>query len=145
MDMKLLSALVGTLVGITTSVLVAWVNQKTSNHRELIREELRIRQTLYGEFITECARLLMDAFQHTLEKPDSFVPVYALINRIRLCATQSVLIEADRLVLRITEQYFSDNLSVEELHQLARSGEADVLKVFGETCRLELNSIQAQL
>jgi hypothetical protein len=148
MDMKVVSALVGTLVGITASVLIAWINQKTQktlNHRELIRDEMRMRQTLYGEFVTECARLLMDAFQHTLEKPDTFVPVYALINRIRLCATQSVLIEAERLVLRITEQYFSNNLSVEELRQLARSGEADALKVFGEACRVELHSIQGRL
>jgi hypothetical protein len=56
-----------------------------------------------------------------------------------------VLAEADSLVLRITEQYFSNNLSVKELHQLARSGEADALKAFGEACRAELNSMQARL
>ena len=70
MDMEVVSALVGTLVGVTATVAMAWINQKTLNHRELIRDEMRMRQTLYGEFITECAGLLMDAFQHTLEKPD---------------------------------------------------------------------------
>ena len=124
---------------------MAWINQKTQNHRELIRDEMRMRQTLYGEFITECARLLMDAFQHTLEKADTFVPVYTLINRIRVCATPPVLTEAEHLVLHISEQYFSNNLSVQELRQLARSGEADALKAFGEACRAELNSIQARL
>jgi reverse gyrase len=104
-----------------------------------------MRQTLYGEFLAECARLLMDAFQHSLEKPDTFVPVYTLVNRIRLCASPAVLREAEQLVRRITEQYFASNLSVEELRQLARTAEADALRAFGETCRGELNSIQARL
>ena len=95
MDIEVVSALVGTLVGVTATVAMAWINQKTLTHRELIRDEMRMRQTLYGEFITECARLLIDAFQHTLEKPDTFVPVYTLINRIRVCATQPVLTEAE--------------------------------------------------
>jgi hypothetical protein len=46
---------------------------------------------------------------------------------------------------RITEQYFSPNLSVEEIRALVRSGgaDADPLKSFGEACRIELKSIRA--
>ena len=87
----------------------------------------------------------MDAFQHTLEKPETFVPVYGLINRIRLCATKPVLTEAERLVGRITDQYFSNNLTVQEVRQLTRSGEGDALKEFGEACRAELKSIRARV
>lgn len=145
MDIKLLSAVVGTLAGVTTSALVAWINQKTLNRRELIRDEIRMRQMLYGEFLTECAKLLLDALQHSLEKPETFVPVYGLINRIRLCATQPVLRQAEQLVLRITDQYFSNNLSVQELHELTRSGEGDALKPFGDACRAELKSIRARV
>ena len=145
MDIKLLSAVVGTLAGVTTSALVAWINQKTLNRRELIRDEIRMRQKLYGEFLAECAKLLLDALQHSLEKPETFVPVYALINRIRLCATQPVLRQAEQLVLRITDQYFSNNLSVQELHELTRSGEGDALKPFGDACRAELKSIRARV
>jgi len=81
---------------------------------------------------------------HSLGKPETLVPVYAMVNRIRLRASQQVLAEAERLVGRITEQYFPNNLSVQELRQLARSGEADALKAFGEVCRLELKSIRAR-
>ena len=86
--MKAVSALLGTLIGVTATVAIAWINQRTLKRRQLIRDERQMRQTLYGEFIAECARRLVDAFQHSLEKPDTFVPVYALINRIRLCASQ---------------------------------------------------------
>ncbi len=90
MEVEVVSALVGTLVGATATVAMAWINQKTLNHGELIRDEMRTRRALYGEFITEFARLL-------------------------------------------------------ELRQLARSGEADALKAFGEACRAEYKSIQARL
>jgi len=60
-----LSGMVGSVVGVSTSVAVAWMKQKTLDERELLREEIRKRETLYGEFISECARLIVDAYQHT--------------------------------------------------------------------------------
>ena len=148
MDLKTVTTLyglMGTLAIVSTTVTVAWINQKTLHRRELVRDEIRMRQELYGEFLAECARLLMDAFQHSLDKPETFVPVYGLVNRIRLCATPPVLTEAEQLVLRITDQYFSNKFSLQELRQLARTGEADVLKAFGEACRAELKSIRARV
>ncbi len=148
MDMTALTALsgvLGTLVGVSATVAIAWITQKTLHRRDLIRDEMRMRETLYGEFIAECARLLVDAFQHSLETPETLVPVYAMVNRIRLRASQDVLAEAERLVGHITEQYFSNNLSMQELRQLARSGDADALKAFGEACRVELKSIRARV
>ena len=140
-----LSGVLGTLVGVSATGAVAWINQKTLHRRELVRDDMRMRQEIYGEFLAECAKLLVDAFQHTLEKPETFVPVYGLINRIRLCATKPVLTEAERLVGRITDQYFSNNLTVQEVRQLTRSGEGDALKEFGEACRAELKSIRARV
>ena len=96
-----LSGVLGTLVGVSATGAVAWINQKTLHRRELVRDDMRMRQEIYGEFLAECAKLLVDAFQHTLEKPETFVPVYGLINRIRLCATKPVLTEAERLVGRL--------------------------------------------
>lgn len=145
MDMQVVSALAGTLVGVTATGALAWIGQKTQNRRELMRDEFRMRQALYGEFIAECARLMVDAFQHSLDKPETFVPLYALINRMRLCASKAVLTEAEQLVRRISEQYFSVNLSVEELRELARSAESDALRTFGQACRAELKSLRARL
>ena len=133
------------VLGVSATVLIAWITQRTLNRRELVREEIRSRETLYGEFISESARLLLDAFQHKLEKPETLLPAYALINRIRLCASKDVLAAAERLIDRITEQYFSTNLSLHELRELPRSSEADPLRNFGETCRAELKSIRARV
>lgn len=145
MDTALLSALsavLGSLVGGSASVATTWMAQKTLNRREVLREELRKREALYGEFIGECAKLFMDAFTHNLEKPESLLPVFALINRIRLCASREVLAEAERVLTRITDQYFAKNLTVEELRELAHTEQADPLRDFGEACRAELKSLR---
>ena len=61
------------------------------------------------------------------------------------CASDAVLAEAEQVLQRITEQYFSPNLPVDEIRELVRSGKAaaDPLKSFGEACRIELKSIRA--
>jgi hypothetical protein len=143
--MTAVSGMVGSVVGVSATVAVAWINQKTLNQRELLREEVRKRETLYGEFIGECARLLVDAFQHSLEKPETLLTAYALLNRIRLGASHDVLAAAERILGRITDQYFSGNLSTHELLRLARSEQTDPLKEFGEACREELSSMGAAL
>jgi len=137
-----LSAVLGSLVGGSASVATTWMAQKTLNRREVLREELRKREALYGEFIGECAKLFMDAFTHNLEKPESLLPVFALINRIRLCASREVLAEAERMLTRLTDQYFAKNLTVEELRELVRIEQADPLRDFGEACRAELKSLR---
>jgi hypothetical protein len=139
------SGLLGTLLGGSASVATTWIAHKTVSKRELMREEMRKREALYGEFIGECARLLMDSFTHTLEQPETMLAVLALINRIRLCASPAVLEQAERLVRRITEQYLSRNLTIDELRELARSDDADLLREFAETCRAELASLQTRL
>lgn len=137
-----LSGVMGALVGGAASIATAWLTQRSQGVRELVRDEVQKREAIYGEFVGECARLLMDAFTHALEKPETLLRAYALINRIRLCASPPVLAEAERLIVRITEQYFSQNLTVEELRRIARSTEADPLRPFGEACRAELGSMR---
>ena len=139
-----ISGLVGTLVGGSATVATSWVTQRTFNRRELIRVEMSKRETLYGEFIGECSRLLVDALTHTLEQPETLLPGYALLNRIRLCASPAVLAEGERLLRRITDQYFSNNLTIENVRSIVRSDDADPLFSFGEACRAELRSMRAR-
>jgi hypothetical protein len=139
-----LAAVFGSLVGGFATVATTWVTQRTQSKRELIRAEISKRETLYGEFISECSRLFVESLVRAFEKPDAVLPVYALLNRIRVSASDAVLAEAERMLKRITEQYFSPNLSVEEMRALVHSGsDVDPLKRFGEACRVELQSMQA--
>ena len=145
MDATIVSAFAGvfgSLVGGSATVATAWVTQRTQSKRELIRAEISKRETLYGEFISECSKLFMDSLVRTLDKPDALLPLYALLNRIRVSASDAVLAEAEQVLIRITKQYFSPNLSVEDMRALVHSGsDADPLRPFGEACRVELRSM----
>jgi hypothetical protein len=147
MDASLISAMsavLGSLVGGSATVATTWVTQRTASKREMAQMEFRSREALYGEFIAECSKLLIDAMTHTLDKPETLLNAYALLNRVRLSASPAVLKEAEHLLRRITEQYFSNNLTVEEMREIARA-EPDPLKAFGEACRAEFASLSAKL
>lgn len=135
----------GSLVGGSATIATAWLAHRTQTRRELIRVEMRKREMLYGEFIGVCARLLVDAFTHALDEPETLSPLYALTNRIRLAASPPVLAAAERLLRRITDQYFSTNLTLEEMHALALSEDADPLRSFGEACRAEFAAMHARV
>jgi hypothetical protein len=140
-----LAGVLGSLAGSTATIAIAWITQKTHGRRELIQMELRKHEALYGEFIGECGKLLVDALTHTLEQPETLLPAYALLNRIRLIASAEVLAEAERLLRRIADQYFASNLTAEDVSRIAHSVDADPLKDFGEACRRELKAIRAGL
>ena len=140
-----MSGVLGSLVGGSATVATAWITQKTANKRDLLQTEIRKREQLYGEFISECTRLLVDAFAHTLEKPETLLPAYAFINRIRLSASPPVLAEAEHLLRRITEQYFSKNLTVDEMRELALHEDFDPVRPFGEACRAELKAMRGRV
>lgn len=73
------------------------------------------------------------------------MPLYALLSRIRVFASDAVVQEAGKVLKRIAEQYFAPNLSLEEMRALIQSGsDADPLKPFGEACRVELDSMHPE-
>ena len=137
-----MAGVLGSLVGSSATVLTAWVTQKTVSKRELTHAEIRKRETLYGEFISECSKLIIDSYANKLEKPETLLSVYALLNRVRLSASQPVLAEAEELMKQITHQYFAPNLSGEQMYELLRSAHPDPLKPFGEACRAEFESLR---
>lgn len=148
MDTTIVTALAGifgSLTGGSASVATAWVAQKARNRRAALRAELSRRETLYGEFINECSKRVMDSLERNLDRPETLLSIYALLNRIRLCATETVLIHAVELVKFIMEQYFAPNVSVEEFHERVQNGGIDPLKAFSEACRRELMSLHAEV
>jgi len=139
-----MSAVLGSLVGGSATVATAWITQRTLNRRRLFAAEISRRQTLYGAFINECSSRALDSFEHTLDKSERLLSIYALLNRIRICASDKVLSEAERALASITEQYFSPNLSLEQLHSMVRNGaRSDPLRSFAEACRAEAKSMPA--
>jgi hypothetical protein len=149
MDSTFLTAMagvLGSLVGGTSTVAATWVIQRTLSKRESLEAEMRKREALYGQFISECSKRVVDSFERQLEKPETLLSIYELLNRIRLCSSDSVLREAERTLVTITEQYFGPNFSLEQVREIIRGGRAvDPLREFAEACRAELKSVRRLL
>ena len=147
MDRALLSALaaiLGSLVGASATIATAWLTQRTQARRAAVEAEIRKREALYGEFIAEGSKVLIDGLDHKLDSPEKLYNLYAILNRIRLLASDEVLAAADRAVTAILGRYFQPNLSPEGMQQLMLTRPEDPLKEFSEVCRLELRTIQRQ-
>lgn len=104
-------------------------------------ETLRHRETMYGEFITEASRLAMEAFSHSLERPDTFVNLYGITGRIRLVATDPVLTAAEVCIREIVDLYAKPNMTVEQIRLAFERDRLDPIKDFSVVCRKELLEI----
>lgn len=138
-----LSAVMGSVVGGAASLTTAWVTQQSQTRRSSIEAELRKREALYGRFINECSRLAIDALDHTLDNPQAVIEAVALINKMRFIASLEVLEAADNMLKGIMAQYYSPNMTGEEIRDFAVSGTRNPLKIFGDKCREELALIQS--
>lgn len=135
-----LSAVLGSLVGGGASIATAWFTQRAQSKRETVNAEIRKRELVYTEFISECSKLLSDALDHTLDNPTGLVQVYALINRIRLTSSDPVVKAAENSTRAVVEQYFQPKMSIEEF-RAAAPNMPDPLQGFSEACRYELSEL----
>ena len=140
-----LAALLGSLVGASATIATAWLTQRTQGRRSSAETEIRKREVLYGEFIAEGSKLLIESIDHKLDDPERLYSLYAVLNRIRLVAADEVLAAADRASTQIVERFFRPNLSSEEMRQLVLTRPNDPLKEFSEVCRLELRTLQRSI
>jgi len=102
------------------------------------------RQELYSDFISESARLLVDALQHNASDLQKLLPMYALLSRIRLSSSEPVLREAEQVIRTIVSTYPQTNLTAEQIRSQVVDGH-DPLRAFSDTCRVELDLLERQL
>ena len=136
------SAILGSAVGGSATLLTAWVTQRTQGRREHIEAELRKREQLYVEFIAEGSRLIIESFDHQLQSPEQLTALYSIVSRIRLRCSEVVLAATERTATRIIEGYLRPNLSPEEVRQTMLARTDDPLKEFSEACREELRGLE---
>jgi hypothetical protein len=138
------SAIAGSIVGAMGSVVGTWITQRHQDMRDLLAKTIARRESLYSDFITESARVLVDAMEHNVSDPQKLIPIYALLSRIRLSSSSEVL-EAAEAVLRIVlATYRQPNLTPEQIESTA-VGHDDPLRRFSDTCRVELELLGKRL
>jgi 3-oxoacyl-[acyl-carrier-protein] synthase III len=133
-----LAALAGATIGGLTSFATSWLTQRTQlrhAHREAERVELK---TLYSDFITEAARVFVDALTHQTEEIAGLVGLYAMVGRMGLVSDQTVIAAAIRIEETIVETYLGPNRTLPELMEYAHQGKLSILIEFSEACRKDL-------
>lgn len=138
---SVLAALGGSIVGASTPVLSNFVLQRSQTQRELTNREIAQREELYAEFIQQGTTCYAKALGQSLEKIDDIVAMYALVNRIRLFSSESVLEAAEAFVKKLIERYGEHNMTIEELKTVALEKHADPLNDFALKCRSELRLV----
>lgn len=141
---SILAALGGSVIGASTPVLSNFVLQRSVTQRELTNRELAQREELYAEFIRQGTLCYAKALSQSLGNLDDIVAMYALVNRIRLFASVSVLEAAEAFVKKLVETFGEKNMSLEQIKSVALGRHADPLNDFALKCRDELRTVYAR-
>jgi hypothetical protein len=139
------SAVMGSLVGGSTSFLTTYANQRAQYRRDFLSRQFAQRENLYSEFINEAARLQIDSLEQESVKPSTLVTIYALGNRIRLNSSEEVVLAAEHAVREIIESYRSPKMTADDIRRQAYLEIKDSVKEFGEACRKELNRLSREV
>jgi len=72
--------------------------------------------------------------------------LYEKLSRMRIISSPEVLAAAEEVVKRIINTLLQPAISLtsEKVRQMFESGSADILRSFGEACRLEFDALRAQ-
>src|SRR6202162_3705239 len=116
---SVLAALGGSIIGASTPVLSNFVLQRSQTQRELTNREIAQREELYSEFIRQGTSCYAKALSQSLDNLDEIVAMYALVNRIRLFASGSVLEAAETFVKRLVETFGETNMTIEQIKSVA--------------------------
>jgi hypothetical protein len=135
-----LAAIFGSLAGALASSVSNWITQWHRDQRDLIAKRIFHREQLYSDFISESARALADAMEHSFEGLNKLIPTYAVLNRIRVSSTTDVLASAERVIEQILAAYSGPNLTPDEIQSKAAHRD-DPLRDFSDICRAELESL----
>jgi len=141
---SVLAVLGGSVIGATTPVLSNFVLQRSQTQRELTNREIAQREELYSAFIQQGTSCYAKALSQNLENLDEIVAMYALVNRIRLFASGSVLEAAEAFVKTLVEKYGEKNMSIDQMKSVALEQHADPLNDFALKCREELRKVYAR-
>src|SRR5258705_13743369 len=141
-----LAAVMGASVGGLASLASTWIGERNRNRRDLVQGEIVRRESTYSEFIEKASQLYAASATHRIDDDEGevggLVSLYAVSSRIRLFASDQVILEAEKVVARMMERYGDEKISAEQLRTSALESKKDPLKDFSIACRRELRDLQ---
>ena len=138
-----IAALSGSVIGGLTSLAASWVTQNAQARTQQRLQDKSRRQELYKTFIEEASRLYGEALMTEKAEITNLVNLYAMVSRMRILGSPSVVQAADAVVRLIIETYFEPNKTLRELREILRSEHIDPLREFSEACRDDLRQFRS--
>jgi hypothetical protein len=144
-----MAAIMGTFMGGLTSWTTTWIGERSRLRRDLLQKEIVKRETTYAEFIDCASKLYVASATHHIDDDaaeiEGVVSIYAIASRIRLFASDQVIMEAQKLIDRLFRQYGAENITPEQLRMDSIKNRDDPLIAFSLACRRELQDIQRKV
>lgn len=135
------AALAGSTIGGLTSLTATWLAQRVQFRAQQLAHDIARREELYKDFIGEASRCYADALQHNEIELATLVRVYALVSRMRVLSSPSLVQQADEVMRLIMETYVGPNRAIADVVGEMRSGRLlDPLRDFSDACREELRT-----
>lgn len=132
------AALAGSLVGAMGSIGTTWLTSSAQERSQRVTQVMSRRENLYGEFIEEAAKVYSDALTSNLDEISKLVHLYALVSKLRLFASASVVSRADDAVQQIIDTYNGPHRDLLGMLSEQDARNLDVLRAFSEACRKEM-------
>lgn len=135
-----LAALAGSVIGGLSSFATTWLVQNAKYRQDQVDKDKSRRESLYGAFIDEAARLFADAIHHQVDDSTKLVKLFSLISRMRLFASADIITQAERTAEKLMETYWSPDRKLSDLRD-EKFDRMDPLRDFSEACRRELSAM----
>ena len=139
------SALLGALIGGTTSLLAAIYTQRYQDRLQRVAGEVARREAVYADFLMYASNLLLQAFiRDEISLGGDEQRLIGLINRMRLFAPKNVVSGAEAVLRSILEIALKPRIELRQLAKeaLSKSLDPDPLVTFSEMCRADLDSVR---
>jgi hypothetical protein len=132
------AALAGSTIGGLTSLLVSWLTQREQFRAARRTSDLDRREELYKAFIEEASKLYADAYEHDQAEVSKLVNLYALVSRMHVLSSPSIVENADRVVRVIIQTYLAPNKTFRDVTEILDKADMNPLREFSIACREEL-------
>jgi hypothetical protein len=139
-----LSALMGALIGGSTSLVAAVYTQRHQDRLQRVASEVAKRETVYADFVMSASNLLLNAYTHDeIALSGDEQRMIGLINRMRLFAPTDVVNGAEAVLRAIVEISLKPSIELRELAKeaLSKSFDPDPLLAFSSICRADLDNV----
>jgi hypothetical protein len=139
------SALMGALIGGTTSLVAAVYTQRHQDCLQRVASEIAKRETVYADFVMSASNLVLNAYtQDEISLNGDAQRLVGLMNRMRLFAQPDVVSGAEAVLRAIVEISLKPNVELRQLatEALSKSLDPDPLLAFSLACRTDLDNVR---